>query len=398
MAGITGIVAEFNPFHSGHAALIRAAVQGGSDGVVAVMSGNYVQRGSPAITDKRVRAKAALLCGVDLVLELPLAYATAPAQRFARGAISLLAATGRVDTLTFGSECGDLSTLQALAAAVEDKAVVAEMKRLLAGGMTFARARELAVAGGTGPVLAAALAAPNNLLGVEYLRAAATIGWQPRVTTLRRQGAAHDSSDPRDGFASGSFLRQHAGDFALLCRYLPEQAALVLADALAAGLYPADPSRLETAILAHLRRLGPDELKRLPDLSEGLENRLLAVIRTAPTLEELESALKTKRYTMARVRRLILSAFLGLTREDSHLPIPYIRVLGFTPRGKEILSEMKGSCKLPVSTSLARLRSLGGGCERFAALEETSTDLYALCLRQPVPCGYEYSASAVYFK
>lgn len=397
MTRIAGIVAEFNPFHSGHAALIRAAKEQVS-GVVAVMSGNFVQRGSPAITDKRVRTRAALLCGVDLVLELPLSYATAPAQRFARGAIGTLATTGVVDILAFGSECGELSALQALAEAVDNKSVINEMKRLLTQGMTFARARELAVAHSLDPQLAHALAAPNNLLGVEYLRAAAALGWHPQAITLRRQGVGHDSPSAKDGYASGSFLRQNAGDFALLCRYLPEQAALVLADALADGLYPTNSARLETAILAHLRRLSSEELSRLPDLSEGLENRLMASIRIASTLADLENALKTKRYTMARVRRLILSAFLGLTEEDVHTPIPYIRVLGFTHRGRKILSGMKGICKLPVSTSLARLRSLGGSCERFASLEETSTDLYALCLPKPVPCGYEYTASAVYFK
>lgn len=398
MADVYGIVAEFNPFHNGHAALAAHARRGGATGLVAVMSGNFVQRGSPAVTDKRVRAEAALRCGVDLVLELPLPYAVAPAQRFACGAVELLAATGRVDGLLFGSECGDVRALRVLAEAVDAPTLQPGLRAQLAKGNTFARARERALAAELGDEQAALLANPNNALAVEYLRAAGQLGWQPEVITLQRLGAAHDSGEAWGEYASASMLRLHAGDFALLGRYVPPLAAEVYARAFVAGLYPADPSRLETAILARLRGLTLPELAELPDLSEGIENRLYSAIRGAPTLSALESALKTKRYTMARVRRLIFSAFLGVTHRDAHTSPPYIRVLGFTPRGREILSAMKGVSKLPVSQSLARLRERGGACERFAALEELATDLYALALPRPPGCGYEYLASAVFLK
>lgn len=398
MTGIFGIVAEYNPFHNGHEALVRAARERGAQGIVAVMSGNFVQRGAPAVTDKRVRAKVALLCGVDLVLELPLAYAVAPAQHFAQGAVGLLAAAGCVDTLLCGSECGDVSILRTLAQAVDAPALQPVIRSLLGEGMTYARARQQAVAGELGEELAACLAEPNNTLAVEYLRAARALGWSPQAHTIRRVGVGHDSADARDGYASASLLRANAGDFAFLRAHVPEPAAGVYAQAVDAGLYPADPTRLETAVLSHLRRLGPGELARLPDLSEGLENRLHAAIRQSATLPELEAALKTKRYTMARVRRLILAAYLGVTDMDAHTPPPYLRVLGCNARGREILARMKRSACLPVSHSLARLRALGGSCERFAALEELATDLYALSLPQPPPCGYEYTASAVFLK
>ena len=398
MANVTGVVAEFNPFHNGHAALVRAARKQGADAVVAVMSGNFVQRGEPAVTDKRVRARAALLCGVDLVLELPLPGAMAPARRFARGAVEILAATGVVDNLIFGSECGDIALLERVAAAVDSPEIRPAMKAALGEGMTFARAREQAVAQLLGAETAAVLASPNNALAIEYLRARGELSWAARAATIRRVGAAHDSAETAGGIASASYLRQHAGDFALLCRHIPERCAPVYAEAMAAGLYPLAPARLDTAVLAHLRRLSPAELGGLPDLSEGLENRLYAAIRQAPTMEALTTLLKTKRYTMARIRRLVLSAFLGLTATDSLTPVPYIRVLGFTRAGRELLSPMKKACRLPVSQSLARLRALGGACERFAALEELSTDLFALGLPKPVPCGYEYTASAVFFK
>lgn len=394
MQQITGIVAEFNPFHSGHAALVRCAKAQGADAVVAVISGNFVQRGEPAVTDKRVRAKAALLCGVDLVLELPLVYAMAPAQRFARGAVELFSASGVVDTLIFGSECGDIARLKRVAAALDDTSLQPLIREQLDRGVTFARARQTALESWLGAD-AACLERPNNTLGVEYIRAAKAIGWQPDVQTMQRCGVAHDSGCPAGEYASGVWLRQNAGDLALMTGYVPPAAMAVYAEALRQGRYPADPAALHTAILTHLRRLGPDDLADLPDLSEGIENRLYAAIRQATTLDELETQLKTKRYTMARMRRLILSAFFGLTREDAHTPVPYLRVLGCTRAGREVLSGMKHS-HLPVSHSLARLREHGGKCERFAALEELATDLYGLALPSPLPCGTEYTAKPVF--
>jgi predicted nucleotidyltransferase len=175
--------------------------------------------------------------------------------------------------------------------------------------------------------------------------------------------------------------------------HVPAKALEVYAEAAQNGLMPADPAKLELAILSHLRRLKTDELAGLPDISEGLEHRLYAAIRESATLDELEQRLKTKRYTMARVRRLILSAFLGITARDNETLPPYIRALGFTEKGRALLPK-KG--RLPFHTSLAALRRKGGACERFADLEETATDIYGLILPKPLNCGYEYTASGVY--
>jgi predicted nucleotidyltransferase len=387
MKKTAGIIAEFNPFHKGHAALIRAAREEGADSVVAVMSGNFVQRGSPAVTDKRVRAQAALLCGVDLVLELPLVCAMAPAQRFARGAAEVLAATGVVNTLAFGSECGEAEPLRELAVLLESPDLAHRIQPHLAEGKTFAKARELA-AGELNPALAPLLATPNNVLAVEYLRAAKELGWDPALFTIPRQGAAHDGA-PIGEYASASYLRS-CEELAQLAPYVPSRAMAAYHLAAATGKYPSKPEALDIAILAHLRRLTPDDLARLPDLSEGLENRLYNAIRTAPSLPGLLTALKTKRYTMARLRRLVLAAFLGLTVSDAATPVPYIRVLGATEAGKDLLSAMKRTCRLPTSHSLARLRDLGGTAERFAALEDAATNLFALTLPEPMGCGSEY--------
>lgn len=398
MEKVCGIVAEFNPFHNGHAALIEAARNNGAEAVVAVMSGNFVQRASPAITDKRVRARAALEAGVDLVIELPLPYATATAQFFARGAVGILRETGIVDTLAFGSECGDIAALGELAAAVDLPGTNARLREILREGVTFARARERAVAEARGEEFARLLSQPNNALAIEYLRQAAHLGWDVDVFTIGRLGSAHDSDSHCGRYASASYLRRRAEDFAALEPFMPEQALQILREAAAAGLYPADGSKLDVAVLAALRRLSPADLAALPDLSEGLEHRLYAAIRSSGSLDGLHAALKSKRYTMARARRLVLAAFLGITRRDVLAPPPYIRVLGFGPGGPRLLRRLKQRCGLPCSASLGRLAANGGDCARFAALEELATDLYGLCLPVPAPCGYERSASGVFGK
>jgi predicted nucleotidyltransferase len=354
------------------------------------MSGNFVQRGSPAFAEKRVRARAALSCGADLVIELPLPCCAATAQKFARGGVFLLAALGCVDTLAFGSECGDAESLNALSLAIDAPRVTKAMREILAEGATFAKARQLAVERVCGAELASLLAEPNNALAVEYLRQARLQGAALRPFTIKRVGAAHDGEHANDGYASASWLRARPEE---LRGHVPAKAAEIYAEAEKNGLMPADPTKLELAILSHLRRLRPEDLAVLPDISEGLEHRLFAAIRESSTLNELERRLKTKRYTMARVRRLVLSAFLGITAQDHETLPPYIRALGFTEKGRALLPK---NSRLPFHTSLAALRRLGGACERFAKLEETATDIYGLILPGPLACGYEYTASGIY--
>lgn len=390
---IGGVVAEFNPFHSGHAALAASAREQGITHLVAVMSGNFVQRGDLAITEKRVRAACALSAGYDLILELPVAWSMAPAPTFARGAVGMLAACGCVEALCFGSESGDTPLLEALAGAVEDQQVEQALRLYLTQGVTFAKARELAVEEVYGKALAAHLKSPNDLLGVEYLRQARALGWNPRPMVTRRLGASHDATAPSGRIASASWLRAHGENRGLLARYMPASCAALLDCAREDGLFPARLQTLETAILARLRSLGQEKLAGLPDLSEGLENRFYTAIRSAGSLEELAFSLKTKRYTMARIRRLILSAFLDLAPGDSAGTPPYLHILGFNQRGREILSQMGKHATLPCQASLARLEKLGGRCGETARLESRTTDLYGLALPKPLPCGYDLMAT-----
>ncbi len=407
---IGGIIAEFNPFHNGHAHLCGEARARGATHLVAVMSGNFVQRGDVAIAEKRVRAACALEHGtateagghgVDLILELPTPWAAATAQTFARGAVGLLRDLGCVDILCFGSESGDADALARLAAAVDSSDARARLRALLAGGITFAKARQLAAAGVCGEKTAALLASPNDTLGVEYLRQCHALDWNPEVMAVPRVGTGHDRPPAENApqqtgdihaetVASASWLRAQAGHPQVLRRYMPPHAAARLERARGAGLFPAGMERLEGAVLARLRGLSRQELAALPDLSEGLENRLWQAIRDTATLEELAMAVKTKRYTLARVRRLILAAFLRLRRDDGAGLVPYARILACNTRGRDVLRRVGGASALPCDMSPARLARRNDTCARLVQLESACTDLYALALPKPLPCGEEW--------
>ena len=392
---VLGIVAEFNPFHNGHFHLIEQAEAAGFSHCVCVMSGNFVQRGEPAVTEKRIRTKAALQNGADLIIEMPLAGAVAPARRFAKSAVSLLKATGCVDAIAFGSESGELAPLKNAAEMIASSGYSARMKELLSQGNTFAKARALAFEHEYGKAAAALLSAPNNVLAVEYLRAAEELGWSVEALTFPRKGAAHDSEATSEGIASASYLRRHAEDFDMLAGFAPASATELYREAAASGSWPLDFSMLESMAFSYLRRFDREALRTLPDLSEGIEDRLWKAIRAAKSYEEILMLTKTKRYTLARIRRLALCAFLGVCDEDTAMP-PYLRVLGANKKGRELLGVMRKKATLPLESSLARLRDVSDDCRRAAELEASAADLYTAALPSPKPCGYDYTAQAVF--
>ena len=393
MQKIYGIIAEFNPFHNGHEILCKRAREHGAQYIVAVMSGNFVQRGSAAITDKRIRAKAALACGVDLVIELPTPWAMSAAQVFARGAVSILQNLGCVDTLFFGSECGDIPLLEKTADAAQSGIVSEKTRAYMKDGAAYASARQKAVEECYGESVSNCLRSPNNILAVEYISAMRTLGWGAETATVLREGAGHDSGTPAGKAASGSYLRSNLEGWG---EYVPAPAYEIYKEARKRGQLPASADRLEAAILSYLRRLPRERLARLPDISEGLEDRLYKGIRAAVSLDGLYEIIKTKRYTMARIRRLVLAAFLGLEREDSAGNPPYLRIIGMNEKGAAILK--KAQPVLPLHTSLAKLENNSAVCARAAFLEAGAGDQYSLMMKSPYQCGFEYTASAVIIK
>lgn len=383
---ITGVVAEFNPLHKGHEYLLSAARKDGA--VVCTISGNFVQRGAAAVLEKRIRARQALLSGADLVLEIPVLWSMSTAQNFALASVTALYSAG-CDTLLFGSECGEIEPLLAAADVLISEEFSKKLAVHLEKGVTFAAARQkAAVECGVQPQI---LSKPNNNLAIEYIVAAKQNGYDFRFKTIKRKGADHDSKDTGE-FVSASLLREklRAGDCDFCREYMPESAlSCFKAEDIA------DTARLERAVLATLRTKEAEQFKSLPDLSEGVENKLFAAVKTATSLEELYQKIKVKRYTLARIRRLVLAAFLGFDNEFFMKKQPYVRVLGFNAKGKEILRKAAKKSEIPLVTKVSQIKELGIAAEKVFTTECRATDLFLLSLKKPMEAGLEYTAKII---
>ena len=386
------ITAEYNPFHKGHRWQLEQVRAAGASHVAVVMSPNFTQRGTPAIFPKRLRAQAALQNGADLVLELPVCYALAGAQRFAFGAVQLAAAMGCVDLLAFGAEDADLVQLRQACTALRQEEVNQNIRQLLQSGITFAKARERAVAAVYVEETALLLQKPNNILAIEYLCQLEKLpDAHIQPLALGRIGNTHDG-EPVGEFASASFLRGLLleGRWEQAQQYLPQNVWQLYRQAQQDGQL-ADLQLGERAVLSALRRMEQKEMAQLADLSEGLENRLYRASREACSLEQLYAAVKSKRYPLARVRRLVMNAFLQLPAQMQTLPPPYLRVLGMNERGKQILSAMKRTASLPVSTSLMKLARSTEAAHQWAQVEAAACDQYSIFCQQIQASGSDWS-------
>ena len=380
---VCGIVAEYNPFHAGHAHHIAETrrVLGADTAAVCAMSGNFVQRGDLAVMEKYARAAAAVRCGADLVLETPLSACLSSAEGFARGAVALLDALGCVTHLSFGAERADLALLQR-AADLSHRQEEA-LRQALAAGLPYAAAMQQAV-GAADPEAGTLLASPNNTLAVEYLSALDTLGSRMQPLAIERKGGAHDSDTPADGLPSASYLRDllARGD-AEACRPLmPEASFAVLEQEIQSGAAPVTRSAVDQAILAHLRRLDAAALTPFCSGDNGLAHRLADAIRDNTSFSEICTAAQTRRYPLARVRRVLLRAWLGLPQSVSPEP-QYIRVLAIGRQGRTILRRMKDTCALPVVIKPVTERSLPEDLQPALARDALADDLYALAYPAP---------------
>ncbi len=379
---VAGIIAEYNPFHSGHAYLAQKAREGGASHVVAVMSGNFVQRGAPAIFDHGTRTRAALMNGVDLVLQLPAVYAVSSAQSFAGAGAKILDGTGFVDELVFGSECGNIKRITDAVIALESEKLKPLLDAELKKGLSFASARENALRI-LNPECADIIKSPNNILGVEYVSALKRLGSKITPVTFCRSGAGHDSRESCDGIASASYIRELFGGEEWK-KFVPENAVDIYEKAAVA-----DIGRIETAVLYKIRTADAASLSKAPDISEGIENRIISAAADAKSLSELYSLAKTKRYSHARIRRIIMNYFLGITAGDLAIPVPYIRVTGFNEKGAELVRKSKETAQLPVITKAADIAALDENAQRIFSLECSAGNVFALCFDEIHPCGNE---------
>lgn len=382
-----GIIAEFNPLHSGHKYLINEAKKHGT--VVCVISGNFVQRGDTAIAEKRIRAEAALRCGAALVLELPVCWSMSTAQNFALGGVSILKNIG-CDSIVFGSECGDLSKLQKASAILKSSEFEDEVSKKLKTGVTFATAREAAasVCGLEDGILKGA----NNNLAIEYIGAAESLNAPIKFMSIKRKGTLHDSKDATEEFASASLIREKIlkGDENFIKQYIPTE---ILDLFLNRNI--SDIRNIESGILAILRMKSAEDFSHLPDLSEGLHNKVFSSVKVAITLEQLYNMIKVKRYTHARIRRLILSAALNIDNSFFMKEPPYIRVLGFNKSGEELLKNNISLSPVPVILRASEVKKLDQQSRKLFECECRATDLFSLSLTNPQPCGLEYTSKLI---
>lgn len=372
------IISEFNPFHNGHKYLVDAVKQKTGEGVVAVMSGSFVQRGEAAIADKFLRAEAALQNGVDLVLELPTAYAVANAQRFARCGVEIAKSLECVNYLAFGCETDDISLLKSAAACIDDKRVQKRVAEQMKEGCYYPRAIENAVREVLGNEVADVFKTSNNILALEYLRA--LNGSKIKPLPIKRKGANHDSLEASGEISSASYIRRlllSGGDASHFAEKLPQKITR--------------PENLERAVLYKLRGMTASDFASLPDVNEGLENRIAEAVCRCNSLTEIIDAVKTKRYTHARIRRIITCAFLGITESLQNTPCDYLRVLGFSSEGEKMLK----SCQLEVVTSVAKALKNGRVNNALLKKDVFATDVLALAYDKPCKCGADFTVPVI---
>lgn len=380
------VICELNPPHFGHRALFEA-VKEHYEGLVCILSGNFMQRGDAAVLNKWTRAKLALELGADLVVELPLPWACAGAARFAAGGVALATALNSVTALFFGSEVPEISLFGKTALALLSPEFSSQLAALPETGEPFARRRERVLTTLLGEEVRPLLQSPNAILGVEYCKAILEQDSELVPRVFPRIGAGHDAPGTQGEFCCASELRERLLRGENLRGLVPEAVDRAIADEKARGLAPVELARLEKAIVCKLRTMSLEEFSKLPDLSEGLEHRLYAAARKAGSLLEFYELVKSKRYSHARVRRLTLSAFLGLSSDLPALP-PYLRVLGIGKHGEEILA---AGAALPFVSRPALVEQLGGAVQRVFSLESRADDLYALASPTPQPCGRDFS-------
>lgn len=389
MYKLAGIIAEYDPFHNGHAWQLQQAKALGAQRVAVAMSCGLTQRGALPLLPESVRVQAALTCGADLVFALPASYACSGAECFARAGVQLLAAAG-CDALVFGAETPDAALLMEAARVLSGAEYRTALKaRLAAGARSFAAARQAAVEAvcpGTG--LAALLDKPNNNLAVEYCKAILELGASLVPIPLPRQGAGHGQALTETGgqFASASALRtlwQNGGADAA-APYVPAEVLPLYREAFAAGQYTdlAAAQRCQLALLRS-RCAGTAPFAQVRGISEGLEHRLEAAVRSSTTHAELLDSLTTVRYPRARMRRLAMDAALDYSVDAFPALPPYLHLLGAQ---KDALPLLKAAA-LPVSHSLARLAEQNTPCRAVVDAQLRACDFGALCRKKPEPMG-----------
>jgi len=370
---IAGIICEYNPFHLGHAHHIEMTRQalGDNSAIVCVMSGNYVQRGDFAVFNKHARAKMAIYCGADVVIELPTPYVLLSAEGFARAGVYILDKLGICDYLSFGSESGDIDILNKAASIILSDKAQTITREWLGKGVSYAAAQQKAADSLLG-MQSDVFKSPNNVLGIEYIKAAEEYGTTMRPMTFIRKGGVHDS----DSGYSASALRKALMNGSIPLELMPGPAVAVCLEEIVSGRGPVSVKSAELAVLSRLRTL--NELSEIPGASEGLERRFIRYAALESSISSILTKVKTRRYPMSRLRRMMMCAVLGIKDDDTQKPPPYIKVLAMNETGMKLLGSVRKKTEVPVITKPASVHKLCESAKRLFSLEAAATDFFVL--------------------
>ncbi len=391
MQSIVGIIGEYNPFHNGHKYHLEESKRIlHADYSVAIISGNFVQRGNVSVIGKWSKAEMALNNGVDLVLELPTIYSVSSAENFAYGAIKTLNALNIVDYVSFGSEIGNLETLNLFAEIFtkQPSEYISLLNHELSKGLSFPKARENAALMYLNDIrkYSNVLSSPNNILGIEYLKALKKTKSSIRPLTIKRENVQYNDISIKNNFASATSIREMLikNKLSKIPYVMPKETYKVFYNCYQKGHIVKDLSRYEKEIIYTLRKMTLEEISNLPDVSEGLENNIKNAANSCNTLEEFMNIIKTKRYTSTRIKRILVYALLGITKKDmkdSTKNIPYVRVLGFNQKGKELLSVISNNARnIDIITSVKKYidNNPSKYSKRMLDIDITATNIYTL--------------------
>lgn len=405
---VLGIIAEYNPFHNGHMYhLEEAKKKSGAQYSICVMSGNFVQRGNTSILNKWKKAEMALLNGIDLVIELPTIYSVASAESFSLGAVKLLDSLKIVDAISFGAETEDFAALNNISsiACEEPKKYKDLLNQELKKGISYPKARENAfmLYLDDNKRYANILKSPNNILAIEYLKALKKIKSTIQPIPIKREKVYYNDNTIVDEFASATAIRNliKNKEFSEIRKVVPKSTYEMLNKESELGNIVLDLSKYEKQIIYNLRKMSVAEIAELPDVSEGLEHSIKNAASFSNNMKDFINIVKTKRYTQTRIQRILICALLEITKKDvmmSRKITPYIRILGFNEKGKELISRInKANPKVQIITSVKKFKdkNTNRNNKRLLDIDIFSTDVYTMACQSNSIANLDYTKNMV---
>lgn len=413
MSNVLGIIAEYNPFHNGHLYHLKEAKKlTNSDYTIAVISGNFTQRGSTSLVDKWSKARMALLNGVDLVLELPVWYSVSSAENFADGAVKILNSLGIVDHIAFGAEISDINILNEYAEILytEPEEYKKSLSLELKKGLSFPKARENAIYSYIKNINDVSinltnastniLSSPNNILGIEYLKALKKHKSNIQPLSIPRIKSDYNSTSFSDNIASATSIRElvKKRNLEILSTLMPMDSYSILMDVIKNENIIPDINIFEKEITYILRKKSITEISQLPDVSEGLEFAIKKAANNFNTIDEILNSIKSKRYTITRLQRILLYALLDIKKEDletSKNVVPYIRVLGFNSKGTKLLSNIhKSNPNLPIITQVKKFldnENSNSVLKNMLECDIFATNIYTIGFKNNSLCNLDFT-------